>query len=303
MITIGSDKGGRIDRPYENDAQITISSGRDYDGIIRGLESIKEKYDTAVMEKAQAYGRAGVDAGDFDTDEDLMARASNELDGKYAPKRTKAQQTYLSTLDSAGSEKSGLGASYVEDVRAIREKEAKTLLSQAERNARRGMTNSSVAKFEGDAARADAARQIEITDAYYAGRVNALDEKMRRAKQTYDDAMRGYDISYALELEKKMDKYRAERDKLIAAYEKSVNKEAEKRASEYLKENAALNAAYEAENGDYAGEKRENYRERYEYVRSAMQEMTDAEKKRFLAAYGSVLQSHLGLYYRKLESV
>ncbi|MBQ9369598.1 MAG: hypothetical protein IJU10_00820, partial [Clostridia bacterium] len=295
MITIGTGKEVRIDRPSEAEPKQKVTFGRDYDGIIRGLDSIKERYDSSLREKAQAYGLEGVTTKTFDTDDDLVARARNELDDKYTPKRNKTQEAYGLTAENAVKERTGLGSSFAGEVRTIREREEARIASEAERYARRGMTDSSVRRLQEVAVRTGAAREVEITDAYYADRVNALNDKLRRAKQSYDEAMRGYDISYAIDLDKKMEKYRAERDKLVAAYEKSRNKEVAKRVKEYLLENQAMNAAYEAENGDYVGEKRVNYRERYEYVLGEMRNMSDREKKIFLETYGDVLKDRLGL--------
>jgi len=299
MITVGN--SGRIDRPYDTDTQPTVSSVKDYDGIIKGLKSIKNKYDSSLRERAKAYAGEGIEERTFDTDDDLMTRATKELDSKYTPKRTKTESSYLGTIASADRERSTLGDTYAESVGSIRDKERRRLASQAETAARRGMTDSSVARLQAEEISADAERAVTAAGKYYTDRVSALDDKIRRAKQSYDDAMRGYEISYAIELEKKMEKYRAQRDKLLSEYEKSVSEEEEKRIEEYLREDAAMNAAFEAENGDYAGEKLENYRERYEYVQSALEEMSPTERRGFLKAYDSILQDYLGLYYRKLR--
>ena len=302
MITIG-DGGKRISRPYDTEiqAQPAASTATDYGSIIKGLQTIKEKYDSSLREKAKSYGRSGVEEKTFDTDDDLYARATSELDSKYTPKRTKVEEAFGTATESAKKEKAGLGSSYAGEVRSIRLKEDRQLASQAERAARRGVSDSSIARLEKAEIAANAENAVTAAGKYYADRVNALNDKIRRTKETYDDAMRGYEISYAIELEKKMEKYRAQRDKLLTEYERSVSKDEEKRIGEYLKEEGALNAAYERANGDYAGEKRANYNERYEYLQGELDKMTATERKGFLKAYDSILQDYLGLYYAKLQ--
>ena len=302
MITIGNEGIGNIDRPYDKEVMPNVSAGKGYGNILKGLQKIKDKYDASVAEKAREYGRSGITEKTFENDDEILSRATAETESKYSPKRVKKAALLNDTAEDVGREKASLGSQYEERLYKIRAQGNKNLMSHAEKMSRSGLSNSSIAGLKKEAIENDVDHTIMIEDQKYAGRINALNDKIRRARSSYEDAMRDYEISYAIELEKKVDKYTKERDRLIASYESSVDKESAKKEKEYLKEYEELNAAFEAENGDYAGDKKDNYRERYDYVLGEMANMTNKQKQNFVSIYGESLEGYLGLYYQNLLS-
>jgi len=302
MITIGGIGNSREGRDIVTDILPSTSTVavRNYAGILTGLKEIKDKYDASVREKAAEYGASSVESKDFDTDEAIYARAKRESDSSYDVKVNKATAKRNNAVKDAETSAATLRESYFDTLHNIGVSGKKSEAAHAEKMAKQGMSHSSVNELESERLRDESLRSARALNTSYAAKMNALDEKIARAESAYSDALRSYEISYAIDLENRLAKYKTQRDKLLAEYNASADKQRADSEKAYLEENEALNAAYEKANGDYAGDKKKNYQERYDYVKSAADKMTAAEKKSFLSEYGGALQEYLGLYYDKL---
>lgn len=286
--------------PEVKESRVTSGGNKSYGSILSGLKGIKEEYDASLRERAKAYARENGETQTFETDEEVTARATGETTASYDAKWRKAALKRDEKIEDAERDRAGLSGRYLSAVRAVKEKEERSLSANAEKMSKGGLSHSSTATLKEEAIRADSARAYDAAGSLYGEKLSAIDNKIRRAETAYDEAMREYEISYAIDLEKKIAKYKSQRDKLLAAYESSAEKAEADRAEAYLKEDAELNAAYEDLNGDYTGEKKTNYERRYDYVIGELADFTEEKKKDFLSKNSEELRAYLGLYYDKL---
>ncbi|MBP5405103.1 MAG: hypothetical protein J6Y74_04075 [Clostridia bacterium] len=287
--------------PEIKEKSVTVGGGnKSYGSILNGLKGIKEEYDASLRERARAYARESGEAETFETDEALTARATGETSASYDPKRAKAAARRDEKVEDAERERAGLSAGYLSALRAVKEREERALSAHAEKMSSHGLSHSSAAALKEEAIRAEGTRDYAAAGSLYGEKLSAVESKIRRAERAYDEAMKEYEISYAIDLEKKIARYKSQRDKLLAAYASSAEKAEADRLEAYLKEDAELNAAYEDVNGDYTGEKKTNYDRRYDYVIAEIADFTDEKKKDFLEENREELRAYLGLYYDKL---
>ena len=136
----------------------------------------------------------------------------------------------------------------------------------------------------------------ELND-QYDRKVQIIDRKMDRLNAEYKEALRSYEISYAIELEKKLADLTAKRDRLVDSYERTHDSKVKKAYNSYIKEEERAQNEYELSHGDYFGEKKENYLERYDYLVGELKGKKKSAVTSFLNENASELKSYLGVYY------
>ena len=134
--------------------------------------------------------------------------------------------------------------------------------------------------------------------------MQAIDEKIEKLNRAYEDAMRGYEISYAIELEDKVKKLKSQRDKLADKYYKERQTERDAIYEKALLRETSDDQVYEKTYGDYREDKKANVQERYDYLVNALKGKNSTAVAKFLKDYQSDLKHYLGLYYdRFVEEV
>ena len=131
----------------------------------------------------------------------------------------------------------------------------------------------------------------------YDKKVQAVDAKIDRLKSSYETALENYEISYALQLEKEIARLQKKRDKMEDEYAKEHRSERDAAYDEYLEKDRVENKAYEDRTGDYTGAKRENYKERYNYLVDQLKDKNAKSVAKFISQYENTLRDYLGLYY------
>ena len=264
--------------------------------VLSGLKSIADKYTSSVNKKANAYADEAV-KGSFDSDEELLRQAKETLDATYGAKKSKAESNYAFKSDELQEKKSGLSADRAYALDRVGDRYGEKAEKLTEDIAKRGLSHSTIAdlaKRDLDERRSDELAHVNYV---YDAKLKAVDSKIEHLTSAYETALKNYEIAYALALEKKIASLESKRDRLSEEYAKEHKDERSKLYGEYLAREKAQNEEYEAREGDYVGEKRENYLERYNYLVDQLTGKTAKSVANFIKSNESALKEYLGLYY------
>ena len=266
------------------------------DEIFENLGKISQKYNDSMTAKANEYADGRI-KGNFESDEELLAQAKESLDDLYGSKKEKLATKTAAQKDELGEKMIG----YESDRDRAKEKvdaRYKTAWgNQKEDLARKGISHSSIAELSGEKMREDYRKDVRAVDLSYDKKAKAIEEKIDKLTRAYDDAMKNYEISYAIELENRLGKLKSQRDKLEDQYYKEKQTEREKAYTEYIVKESSADREYESKYGDYREEKKANMRERYDYLKEALKDKSSDEISKFLADHGAEVKHYLGLYY------
>lgn len=270
------------------------------EAIFRNLDSITKKYADSLSEKANAYADS-IANGEFDSDDELLDKAKESLDELYNSKKEKIRNKTETSVDSLEEE---IG-DYQNDRARAQNKLTSRYEKAAEREkedfAKKGISHSSIANLSAKALSSDYQRASKELDAGYDRKVQAIEAKINKLNAAYTDAMKNYEISYAIELEDKLDSLKKKRDQLVKTYEKEHQSDRKEAYDLYLAEEAKRNRDYEIANGDYLDEKKENYQERYDYLVGALAGEKASLVKQFVKDNEDKLKEYLGLYYDRFK--
>lgn len=275
-----------------------------YEDVLKGLKSIANEYDKDLRARARAYAESEVAGERFDTDDELYREAKSNLDATYGDKRAKTTDKYQSkTADLTAS------LSEIENDRTralVRASEryddkADRLAEKAQKN---GLTHSSVAPLaEADLAdRRD--KELENVNYIYDKKIKAVDGKISRLNASYAEALKNYELTYAVQLEKELSRLQSKRDRLEREYMREHADDKQQAYDAYMAEERKANRTYEESEGDYAGAKKENYQKRYDYLAKQLEGKNQKSIKHFIKMNDAALREYLGLYYdRFVEEV
>ena len=266
------------------------------DELITHLKDIANEYTASVKKKANAYADEKV-AGNFDSDEELLRQAKESLDEIYGKKKEEKTSSYESSRNSLTESENKVGYDRAVALSRVDDRYDAKEERLAENLSKRGITHSSIARLAmedlGEARKEDAAR-VNYT---YDRRLDDVKKKIDRLTSSYEEALKNYEVSYALQLEKDIARLKAKRDRLEDEYAKEHSSERQKAYDEYLVQDKKTNADFEAKQGDYTGEKRENYLLRYNYLVGELKGKTAKSIASFLKNHEYTLKEYLGLYY------
>lgn len=264
--------------------------------VLNGLSGIAREYDEAVAAKAKAYAD-GEYRFEGESDDDLYQRAKQLTDEIYAGKAESIASDRDAKYHEANAQKEVVGEDRAAALKALAKSQLRAEDRLKEDLSRRGMTRSSVGALSRESLRAEQAEEVARTEASYDRKVAALDRKIEQANASYESALRNYEISYAIRLEDKLARLKKERDSAAKAYEQEHSQEKKRAYNYYLSRIDAENKVYENEHSEYMGEKRTNYRARYDYLADALSSHGKEAVARFLDENADSLKKYLGLYY------
>ena len=264
--------------------------------VLSGLKSIADKYTSSVNKKANAYADEVV-KGSFDSDEELLRQAKESLDATYGVKKSEAQDNYAVKSGELSEKKSGLSVDRARALSRVEESYGAKADKLAEDIARKGLSHSTIADLAKNELSDKRSEELARVNYAYDGKVKAVEGKIERLTSAYETALKNYEITYAVQLEKDIAKLKSKRDRLADEYAKEHKDERSKLYGEYLARDKAQNEEYEAREGDYVGEKRENYLERYNYLVDQLAGKTAKSVANFIKSNESALKEYLGLYY------
>ena len=278
---------------------IDIVPENPYGKILAGLGNLQKEYEKSVRVRAQEYANDAVSAPDLDTDEELMEKAKNYADGKFADKIAKEEKSTADQLDSLDKKKRSLGETYSDEIRTLERSHANKERRALEALSKNGMTHSSTFDLRREEIAADRAYDIGRADAKYDKEIADLDERIESVRSAHKAALSGFEIDRALALEDKLQKLTEKRNKALASYEKTKDSALTKKQKEYIEELERENATYEAAFKDYTGDKKENYEERLRYAIDQTKRLSKSDREKFLTNNGDALRGYLGLYYNR----
>lgn len=222
---------------------------------------------------------------EFNTDKNALVLSKNDLSEK------------------AKAEKEGARESSEEE-----KKSAQTSL------AANGMGRSSVYELTSEAYDDALSRTLGEIDSAYRDSVAATDEKIAQLQSKYESAVKKADIQNALELYtqiEKLDRQRRSEEQTVEKYNNDITKKTldykeDRRkaiADEYeaLQKKLQEEREYEEANGDYRGEKKENYQARLNAAIDYYNGISDSDARAKLISDNSgKLKTYLGFYFQKL---
>lgn len=222
---------------------------------------------------------------EFNTDKNALVLSKNDLSEK------------------AEAEKEGARESSEEE-----KKSAQTSL------AANGMGRSSVYELTSEAYDDALSRTLGEIDSAYRDSVAATDEKIAQLQSKYESAFKKADIQNALELYtqiEKLDRQRRSEEQAVEKYNNDITKKTldykeDRRkaiADEYeaLQKKLQEEREYEEANGDYRGEKKENYQARLNAAIDYYNGISDSDARAKLISDNSgKLKTYLGFYFQKL---
>lgn len=266
------------------------------DVVMKDLNKISQKYTDDLKRRASEYADQTV-SGSFDSDEDITSKVTEDLNAVYGEKKSKLASKTENALTDLKEKKE----SYDESASLKRDK----LLNRYQSNwqkaleslTKKGMTHSSTALLSKEKIAADYAAEAAAAERAYNRKIQTIDQKIAKWKSDYENALKNYEITYAIELEEKVDRLKEKRDRLVENYNNSHSRERAQAYNDYLAGEQERNAAYEEAEGDYTDLKKENYRERYDYLIDALTGKSKTRIARFLKQNGEELKEYLGLYY------
>lgn len=264
--------------------------------ILSNLESIAKKYEKGVKQRAKAYAEDTV-KGVFESDEELMKQAEESLGELYDDKKRKATDRFLKNDEELRVKQEDLQNDRTQALDRIAQDYDAKESRLAENLSRRGIAHSSIADLSNAGLSAERAEMQESTNALYDKRLGAVEEKIKLVTATYENALKNYEISYALELEKQLNTLIKKRDKMQSEYVKQHADDKEKAYYDYINDDKQRNRVYEESEGDYFGAKKENYQERYDYLIEALAGKNKGSIQNFIKQNESDLRAYLGLYY------
>ena len=267
--------------------------------VISNLKSIAERYDDELKKKAKAYAEESVPQSEFDSDEEILSKAKESLDEIYGEKRTTATEKMQRNLAELTSEKSGYETERSRSLRKVGDSYERKEGKLAEKLSKEGITHSSIAGLAKDALGKERSQEQDRVNALYDSRIANVDSKLERLSRSHEDALRNYEITYAVQLEKEIASLKAKRDRLESEYAKEHSDDRDKAYDHYLINDRKENAEYEAREGDYTGAKKENYSERYDYLVGELKGKSKKSIQNFISSNEYTLREYLGLYYDK----
>ena len=265
--------------------------------ILRGLEEIKKSYDDDLSVKAKEYAESAVAAPELDSDEEILEKAKDALEGKYADKKAKTEAQKEKELSELIEKKKKTIDDYSDSVRSVERMHADKERRAIEALSRNGLTRSSVFDLRKKQLEEDHVYDRARLDAKTEGTIASLDKRIEQVESEYQNALSSFEIDYAIALEDKIAKLTEKRDSLLSSYEKSKETKLDKAETKFLKNLEKENAAYEAEFKDYKDDKKKNYEERLKYAVEETNKLSANDKKRLLAKHSEELKEYLGLYY------
>ncbi|HCU56592.1 MAG TPA: hypothetical protein DIC18_04615 [Clostridiales bacterium] len=266
------------------------------DRILSDLKDISDKYAADLNKRANDYADKVV-SGEFVSDEELLGQAKQSLDSIYGEKTKKLRSSTEEKTEALDLQKNEAAGDYANRQSALRERYEKAWDNNLESLSKKGMSHSSTAALTKDLLQSDYAADAAENERKYTEKVDGLERKIQKYNAAYEDALRNYEITYAIELEDKVAKLKKQRDQMVESYNKSHQSERQAAFDQYKDEELSRNKKYEEETGDYSGGKKQNYQERYEYLLSALDGKNKGRIDRFLEKYKNELKEYLGLYY------
>lgn len=264
--------------------------------VLSGLRSIADRYNQDLDQRANAYADEQV-KGTFDSDEELLRKAKESLEEIYGEKKGQKTGDYIQKSGDLAEKKDALSVDRALALDKVGEKYDAKRGTLAEDLSKKGLSHSSIAnlaKEDLDVKRGEELAQVNYS---YDKKVQAVDAKIDRLKSSYETALENYEISYALQLEKEIARLQKKRDKMEDEYAKEHRSERDAAYDEYLEKDRVENKAYEDRTGDYTGAKRENYKERYNYLVDQLKDKNAKSVAKFISQYENTLRDYLGLYY------
>lgn len=266
------------------------------DKVLKGLKEVANEYEKDLRARARAYAEQAV-TGHFDTDEELLSEARSALDALYGEKRQKAEDRLIKQGDSLEDDRFVLTNDRTRALARVAAEYEGKQDRLAEKMSKHGLTHSSVAPLAEESLLNEEARAVDDVNYRYDKRIAAVDAKITRLNESYEQALKNYELSYAVQLEKDLARLKSKRDRLADEYEKQHASEKRQAYYAYLDEQNQKDLEYEEQEGDYTGLKKENYQARYDYLLSALQGKNKPRIRRFLSETEPELREYLGLYY------
>ena len=266
------------------------------DKVLKGLSEVANEYEKDLRARARQYAEETV-AGHFDSDEELLSQAQASLDALYGEKRQKAEDKLVKQGDSLEADRFRLANDRARALARVAEEYEGKQDRMAEKLSKHGLNHSSIAPLAASDLRAKEAWATDDVNYRYDKRIAAVDAKITHLTETYEQALKNYELSYAVQLEKDLARLKSKRDRLADEYEKEHASEKRQAYYAYLDEQNKKDLEYEEREGDYAGLKKENYQARYDYLLSALQGKNKPRIQRFLSEAEPELREYLGLYY------
>lgn len=234
--------------------------------------------------------------------DDLLKGETQELNNKYDGKVSQLEEKKNSATADSQIKEQELDSEY-EKIR----KEIEDSLIQ------KGMYRSSVKEGQESYADAAQAQERDKIQKELSSAISGYDSEIEKLREEEKVAVDSLNLKYAQELQSEIDKLLEERQKQINDINKYNNdlkvKEAEytedrllaieKQLAQRIKDDLEIKNL-EEENG-YAGEKDENYKERYNLARDFYMSVP---KETAVLMFGSnnALKDYLGLYYERLAA-
>ena len=264
--------------------------------VLSGLKSIADRYNRELDERANAYADEQV-KGRFDSDDELLKQAKESLEEIYGAKKGKKTTDYVQNSGELEEKKDTLSVDRALALDRVGSRYDGKQSALAEDLSKKGLSHSSIA----DLAKQDLAekRGEELAQVNYSydKKVDAVNAKIDRLRSSYETALENYEIAYAVQLEKEIARLQKKRDNLQDEYAKEHKSERSVAYDEYLSKDREENLAYEDRTGDYTGAKRENYKERYNYLVDQLKDKNTKSVAKFISRYENTLRDYLGLYY------
>ena len=275
-----------------------------YDDVLKGLKNIANEYDKDLRARARAYAESEVTGETFDTDEELYLEAKNSLDALYGEKKAKSTRSYQSKTADLTASLSELENDRTRALVRTSEKYDDRADRLAEKVQKNGLTHSTVAPLA-EAELADRRdRELEDLNYAYDKKIQAVDGKISRLNASYAEALKNYELTYAVQLEKELSRLQSKRDRLEKEYLKEHADDKQRAYDAYLTQEKRANRKYEESEGDYTGAKKDNYLKRYDYLAEQLEGKTKKSVKHFIKMNDAALREYLGLYYdRFVEEV
>ena len=275
-----------------------------HDKLMEDLKSIADEYDKDLRQRATSYAEKQVAGGLFAGDEELLSQAKESLDSLYGDKKATAKEKYQSKTADLESSLSELKTDRARALFRESEKFDQEAGRLAEKVQKQGVSHSSVALLAGADLNERRDQALEDVNHAYDKKIEAVDGKLARLNASYAEALKNYELSYAVQLEKEIGRLQSKRDRLEKEYVKEHAGEKERAYDAYLAKERKENRSYEESEGDYTGAKRENFQKRYDYLVGALEGKTKSSVKIFIKQNETRLKEYLGLYYdRFVEEV
>ena len=268
------------------------------DKVIGGLKEIANQYEKGLEERAQKYAEDQV-SGTFDSDEELLAEAKASLDAVYGEKRQKAQSNLQLKTDELSEERRSLANDRTRALSGVAEEYEGKSDRLAEDIAKQGLSHSSISSLAAEELKREEAGKAADVNYRYDKRIAAIDSKIERLTASYEQALKNYELSYAVQLEKDLNRLKSKRNRMENEYQKEHAAEKRQAYNAYLEDEKQRALEYEEREGDYTGLKKENYLARYDYLLSALKDKKPDRIRRFLKETEDDLREYLGLYYER----